>query len=107
MTRILRGITVVVLFAFVVSTPAIYAQERKGSRLVVDNRTKQPAMVEIWHFDGKTWAWRQVATVSTGQWVPVYNVKDGERLRATLGRGPVRYHKVQLKSGQDVWWLDG
>jgi hypothetical protein len=103
------------LAMFVVCCVAIIAEGRaegeKGARLVVDNRTSQPATVLIWRYDGGHWDWRSVTSIGSGHWVPIYDVRQGERLRARLANGRELDHTVKLlhdsktKTLQDVWWL--
>jgi hypothetical protein len=82
-----------------------------GTRLVVDNRTPQAATVFIWRYDNGHWDWRPVTSIGSGHWVPIYEVRDGERLLARLAGGKELHHTVKLlhdsqtNTLQDVWWL--
>jgi len=88
-----------------------HAQAPKGSRLVVDNRTSQPATVFIWRYDRGHWDWHAMTSIGSGHWIPVYEVRDGERLLARLANGKELSHTVKLlhdsrtNTLQDVWWL--
>lgn len=87
------------------------SEEGHRSRLIVDNRSHRSAVVQIWRHDGKSWDWRLVGRVKDGQWVPIYDVRNQERLRARIdGRGDYLWHTVRLqkdKNGalQDLWRL--
>lgn len=106
--RTQAAVTLFLALVFVCSARAFSKgyPDAEQTRLVVDNRSSQFATVDIWRHDGKQWAWRHVLGVGSGRWAPIYDVSQGERLRATLGNGVALYHTVSLQSGQDVWWLD-
>jgi len=88
-----------------------HAQAPKGARLVVDNRTSQPATVFIWRYQGGHWDWQSVTSIGSGHWIPVYDIREGERLLARLANGKELTHTVKLfqdsrtNTLQDVWWL--
>jgi hypothetical protein len=96
---------------FVAILAEAHAQAPKGARLVVDNRTSQPATVFIWRYDRGHWDWQSVTSIGSGHWVPVYDVREGERLLARLANGKELDHTVKLlhdsrtNTLQDVWWL--
>lgn len=92
------------------ATPLLDAQRSQAARLIVDNRTQEPARIEVWRYNGKYWEWSYVADALPRRWIPIYPVNDGDRYRATLRKG-IQYHTVQLVYDrnyggmQSVWWL--
>lgn len=102
---------VMLVVCFVAILAEAHAQGPKGARLVVDNRTPQPATVFIWRFDRGHWDWQSVTSIGSGHWVPIHEVRDGERLLARLASGKELNHTVKLLHDrstnmlQDVWWL--
>jgi hypothetical protein len=99
------------VICFVASVADGRAEGGKAARLVVDNRTSQSATVFIWRYDRGHWDWQSVTSIGSGHWVPIYDVREGERLRARLGNGKELDHTVKLRHDsktntlQDVWWL--
>ena len=83
----------------------------KAARLVVDNRTKGTATIQVWRYTGYHWDWLTVASVPPGRWVPISDVKNGERFRATgIGNSPPSWVvNLRMDKGyggpQDVWVL--
>jgi hypothetical protein len=84
------------------------AAAQKAARLVVDNRTKQAATIQVWRYTGYHWDWLTVATVPAGRWVPVTDIKNGERFRV---KDTAKARVVNLRNDpgyggpQDVWVL--
>jgi len=94
------------LFLFALCGSALGQQPR----LVADNRTGEQATIEVWRYNGNVWIWTKVATVAPGRWVPVYDVRNDDKFRATTKKG-TKYHTVSLYSdvkyggSQDIWLI--
>ena len=110
-TACLLWLAMLVVGVVTIVAEAHAAQAPKGARLVVDNRTSQPATVFIWRYDRGHWDWQSVTSIGSGHWIPVYDVREGERLLARLANGKELSHTVKLlpdartNTLQDVWWL--
>ena len=81
------------------------------ARLVVDNRTRSRATIQVWRYTGNRWDRLTVATVPGGKWVPVTDVRNGERFRAMGVASTPPSRVVNLRTDphyggpQDVWIL--
>ena len=99
------------LAIFLIAGLCQIAWAQKPPRLVVDNRTRAVATVQVWRYTGYHWDWLTVASAPPGRWVPVSGVKNGERFRA-MGVGnapPSKVVNLRMDPGyggpQDVWVL--
>jgi hypothetical protein len=97
-----------VLTIFFIAGLCQTAWAQKAARLVVDNRTAQNATIQVWRYTGYHWDWLTVANVPAGRWVPVSDVKNGERFRVKE-TGKTRVVNLRTDQGyggpQDVWVL--
>lgn len=59
-------------------------QNQRPPRLVIDNHCSATAYVEVWAFNGSFWQWNRFAAVNPNSWLPVFNVRQGQRFRAQL-----------------------
>ena len=103
-----RCIPVLAICLAVVLCVSAWAQ--KPARLVVDNRARTNAVVQVWRYTGSHWDWLTVATVPAGRWAPVADVKTGDRFRALgVPNNPSRVVNLRMDPGyggpQDVWVL--
>jgi hypothetical protein len=104
--RLLRVIAICLLAGLCHSALA-----QRQARLVVDNRSRSNATIQVWRYTGYHWDWLTVATVPPGKWVPVSDVKSGERFRAIGVRHTPLSRTVGLHTDpgyggpQDVWIL--
>jgi hypothetical protein len=85
------------------------ALAQKPARLVVDNRSRSTATVQVWRYTGYHWDWLTVATAPPGRWVAISDVKNGERFRvmgitsAPLSRVVTLRADPGYGGQQDVW----